>query len=155
MNFAWVVLDVVATLWPWPASSTYAFSEAAGMLLKNGIACWLTGAMLSFCAPTIMVGSLSPLKLVVELFHGMSGSAACSVESPAAVISVPPPPIEWPETARRLLSMRLATGLLEPVRKVSAAFCWVDRADTMSKRELVLITNTTNPCDAIRDPTQV
>src|SRR5215510_2734181 len=120
MNFAWVVLDVVATLWPWPASSTYAFSEAAGMELKNGIACWLTGATLSFWAPMIIVGSLSPLEFVVELFHGMSGTAACGVGSAVAVISVPPLPIEWPATARQDLSMRLATGLLEPVRKVRA-----------------------------------
>src|SRR4029453_16428389 len=129
-NLAWVVLDVVATPWPWPASSTYAFSEAAGMLLKKGMACWLTGAVLSFWGPMIIVGSAW------------------------AEISVPPPPIEWPDTARRDLSMRLATEL-ELASQVSAARCWVDRAWGMSKREFVFMTSTTKPWEAMRGPTQV
>src|SRR5262245_31984501 len=124
------------------------------MLLKNGIACWLTGAVWSFWAPMIMVGMRIPLKFVVDRFHGISGTAACRVESACAEINVPPPPIEWPDTARRDLSMRLATEL-ELASQVSAARCWVERAWGMSKRELVFMTSTTKPWEAMRGPTHV
>ena len=43
-----VVFGEFAAVWPAPASSRYAFSEAAGMLLKNGIEWFGTGATLSF-----------------------------------------------------------------------------------------------------------
>ena len=65
---------------------------------------------MSFSAPTIRVGTRLPDQFLVR-FHGVSGIAACSDGRSAEASRVPPPPIEWPMTASRVLSMRVRTEL--------------------------------------------
>jgi hypothetical protein len=66
--------------------------------------------MESLSPPMIRVGTRRLDQDLVR-FHGASGTAACSDGRVRAASRLPPPPIECPETASRLASIRLRTEL--------------------------------------------
>src|SRR5262245_17214508 len=92
-------------------------------------------------------------KFFTEELHGARPTPARSDVFCRSASSVPPPPIEWPVTPRRLLSTLPATGpVLSAATVLSAACNCVARLAGWSSVELVLMVTTTNPWVASRRP---
>src|SRR5262245_48670256 len=95
----------------------------------------------------------------LSVFHGVIATPARirPEVSSLSASSVPPPPIEWPATPRRLVSARerTALGADELTAQSSAARSWLPRLAGWSKIELVSMPTTTKPHEARRGPSQL
>src|SRR5262245_30244825 len=119
--------------------------------------CELGGATVSFWPPTINTGLVTLLQFVV-VCHGASGKPALTVPvvSLARASSVPPPPMDQPDTPRRVPSVlsRTAVGAVLTAQ-FSAASSWSPRESGKSKGVLVLTPTTTKPHEETRGPSQL
>ena len=79
-------------------------------------------ATVSLSPPTIACGTRTSRQLLV-VFHGAIGTPDFMVRRAREASSVPPPPIEWPPTATRVPSIRLAAGLLLTAQSTAAFSC--------------------------------
>src|SRR5687767_14706794 len=104
-----------------------------------------------------MTASVTSVHVLSE-FHGANGTAALTlpVVSCESAESEPPPPIECPDTPRRVPSARLRTAVGDEfTAQFSAASSWVPRLVGWSRVLLVSIPTTTKPHEARRGPIQL